>query len=178
MLGARSVRYGGSINNVFSTTINILTDKNKLDAIKKNIDISTKDRRSANLWDEYYCSNVFFQRLCNYKVVDSSIKYAYKRGLGDKTMLKDFSDRVTSILPGPICNALGFQKKSIMSSPMDILYSLCTNTLAQGFKVGGDVGLGISCFHYWYFIFAFIISKLLFYILDSLTYKKMVLLYL
>lgn len=172
MLGARSVRYGGSINNVFSTTINILTDKNKLDAIKKNIDISTKDRRSANLWDEYYCSNVFFQRLCNYKVVDSSIKYAYKRGLGDKTMLKDFSDRVTSILPGPICNALGFQKKSIMSSPMDILYSLCTNTLAQGFKVGGDVGLGISCFHYWYFIFAFIISKLLFYILDSLTYKK------
>ena len=172
MLGARSVRYGGSINNVFSTTINILTDKNKLDAIKKNIDISTKDRRSANLWDEYYCSNVFFQRLCNYKVVDSSIKYAYKRGLGDKTMLKDFSDRVTSILPGPICNAFGFQKKSIMSSPMDILYSLCTNTLAQGFKVGGDVGLGISCFHYWYFIFAFIISKLLFYILDSLTYKK------
>ena len=95
-------------------------------------------------------------------------------------MLKDFSDRVTSILPGPICNALGFQKKSIMSSPMDILYSLCTNTLAQGFKVGGDVGLGISCFHLlvFYFRFYYIKTTFLYTRFPHLQEKKMVLLYL
>ena len=96
-------------------------------------------------------------------------------------MLKDFSDRVTSILPGPICNALGFQKKSIMSSPMDILYSLCTNTLAQGFKVGGDVGLGISCFHYLVFLFSLLLYQNYFFYITRFPHlqeKKMVLLYL
>ena len=49
------------------------------------------------------------------------------------------------------------------------LYNLSTGTGLGGFKVGGDVGLGLATFGYFYFLLCFVIYWFVFYLFDAVT---------
>lgn len=177
MVAMRSVRYGVTAQELFSKTWELYTDKEQLNKLKE---IANRDNQKMALqnirtnWNEYYISNIFLQRLCNYRVVDATIYHAEKAGIPNSTMQEDLIDKLKITYPNPIVKLLfgNIKKENYQYSPMDLLLSKSQHTAnRESFIVGGDVGLGISYFGYWYFCIQFICYFLIFYLIDNLIYK-------
>lgn len=176
MVAVRSERYGITAKELFNVTWDLYTDKEKLNKLKEIANSDTRIMALNNIhsnWNEYYVNNIFLQRLCNYRVVDASIYHAYNAGIPNKIMQEDFINQLKTTYPTPIVKLLfrNINKEDYKYSPMDLLYAKSQNTaLLPSFLVGGDVGLGLSYFGYWYFLVQYIVYFIVFILIDQLHY--------
>ena len=179
MLITRNERNNLSFTELLKETVDLYLNKNELDQYRKIMDLTQNNNADyselSDDWDETYVSNIFLQRVCNYRVVDASIYHAGRVGLGNKKMLEDFFSHIVCMLPQPILDILGLNlnKKDFEYSPMDYLYYLSTkaHSINSSYIVGGDVGLGLATFGILYFFILVIIYRCEFYVLDSQTFN-------
>ncbi len=175
MLATRGVRGDMGFSELLSETLNTYMDKDKLNAYKKVLaDDKAEDNVSNSLeWNEDYCSNIFFARLCNYRVADGTIFHAERAGFGNSRMFGDFVDHIKMMFPGPIYSVLFDEEKNVKRynySPMDFLYSLSySGQIFPGFRVGGDVGLGLATFGVAFFLLMVVVYTLEFFFFNSMT---------
>ena len=122
-------------------------------------------------WQESYVSSPFLDRLCNYRVADATIYHAQRVGYASKDMLELFGNRVMTMFPGPISDFFfpDVEKSDLGYSTMDKLYNLSSRGGLGGYKVGGDVGLGLATFGYFYFPICLLIYFFAFYIMDGVV---------
>lgn len=159
-----------SFSELLDKSIEVFQDKESLNAYRRMM----ADQEQASVgaeWQENYVSSPFLDRLCNYRVADATIYHAQRVGYANISMLEYFGDKITTMFPGPISSFLfpEIDKSDLSYSSMDKLYFLSTRGRLGGFKVGGDVGLGLATFGYFYFLLCFIVYFLMFYILDGLS---------
>lgn len=178
MVAVRGERYGITAQELFEKTWELYTDKEKLNNLKDLADRDTRKMALQNIrtnWNEYYVNNIFLQRLCNYRVVDASIYHAEKAGIPNSAMLENLIVKLKTSYPTPIMKIFfkNINKEDYAYSPMDLLLSKSLKTAnRESFLVGGDVGLGLSYFGYWYFIIQYIIYFIAFFLIDQLSYIR------
>lgn len=170
MVAVRGERATSSFEELLSKSIDAYQDKDRLAAYRKMV----KEQGESSVgseWEENYVSNVFLDRFCNYRVADATIYHAQKVGYANDKMLSLFVTQVQAMFPGPIMKFLfpNLDKKSLNFSSMDKLYNLSAHGTLGGYKVGGDVGLGLATFGYFYFPICFLVYILIFYIFDAVV---------
>lgn len=170
MVIVRGSRSDMNVTELLNNSIKIFQDKESLNAYRKLMN-GDKDVLALGEWDESYVSNIFLDRLCNYRVADATIYHAEKAGFGNENMLDDFLERFMSMYPGPITHFFfpDINKEDISYSPMDKLYDISQGGGLGGFKVGGSVGLGLATFGYFYFILVLLIYIVVFYLIDGVS---------
>ena len=121
-------------------------------------------------WSEYYVDNIMLDRFCNLRVCDMTIDYANNLGHDNPVMHDYMSNQVLFLLPTPILNALGVKlnKYELNFTPGDLLSMESLNIgHYHGYRVAGDVGIGLFLWGYKYFIWAFFIYFAFFYFLST-----------
>ena len=175
MVIARADRSDLSFSELFNHTIDIYLDKEQLyeyRAISNVIENETMDSQHDLSWDETYVSNIFFNRFCNYHVADASINLAEKAGYCNPKMVDDFNTRLKILLPQFLVNFFfeNIDKSKTVYSPQDLLYALgYSGSISRSYRVGGDVGLGLATFGYFYFVVLFVVYTLMFLLLANLV---------
>lgn len=173
MLLARSDRSQLSFTGLLSRTWEIYSDREYMDKMKAIADMEANDQLVNSFdWNESYVSNIFLQRVTNYRVVDATIYHAQKAGFANAAMWDDFCNHVEYVFPEPLIRFFDstFRKDQYAYSAMDKLYSVSRGEgLVPGYKVGGDVGLGLAIFGYLYFPLTFIVYFVLFYIFNNMV---------
>lgn len=172
MLMARGERKNMDYKELFSKTQYYYNDKEALNRYRRYIDIISKSQNYSTDWNESYVSNVFLQRLCNYRVVDASIYHAFRAGVPNERMTNFFFNRLIAMFPQPIVDIIdpSFNKSKYAHSPMDLLYSLSKRrSLYVSYIVGGDVGLGLATFGFLYFPLVFFVYVLKLLLLANLV---------
>lgn len=180
MLMVRGIRADVSRGELFDRTLSAFQDKEDMARFRAAAAAKTAQADNSMLaasdWGEEYVSNLFLGRFCNYRVVDATIYHADRVGYAHPTMQEEFVARLQTMFPGPIARFLfpSQDKKTLRHSSMDRLYNLSHHGAPMGgFKVGGDVGLGLAVFGWWYFPLVLLIYACIFAIFDSLTlYRK------
>lgn len=122
-------------------------------------------------WSEYYVDNIFLDRFCNLRTIDATMYNAQKMGFGCRAGSDYYENFWINELPSPITNMFGLKKDfvgtavdhMVTSNFSDERYSLF------GFKVGGETGIGLWMFGYWYYPIALITYIIMFYFLCSFT---------
>ena len=77
MLITRSTRKDISYIELLKQTFDVYSDKERLNAYRNILEASSNTTYASSLdWNESYVSNIFLQRLCNYRVVDATIYHA------------------------------------------------------------------------------------------------------
>ena len=122
-------------------------------------------------WSEYYVDNIFLDRFCNLRTIDATMYNAQKMGFGCRAGSDYYENFWINELPSPITNIFGLKKDfvgtavdhMVTSNFSDERYSLF------GFKVGGETGIGLWMFGYWYYPIALITYIIMFYFLCSFT---------
>lgn len=174
MVLVRAERGGVNAMELLSSSLKMYGDDKRYEAALQLFEAAERgnDLRGVDLeWSEAYVDNVFFQRLCNYRVIDNSIYYADQLGYGNESMVEEFETQLLIMFPQPIVNALfGYIDKSKHEfSPMDHLLSLTIYKTRGSYTVGGDVGLGLAVMGYLFFPVIFLLYILLFYLYDQLV---------
>lgn len=171
MVIVRSERTSVSIQELFNLTIDTYKDKEKI-KVYRMLALENSQNQVAGDWEESYVSSPFLDRLCNYRVADLTIYHAEKAGFGNSKMLDLYFDKICTMFPGPISKFLfpNVDKSKLEFSPMDYLYNLSTGSMTISYRVGGDVGLGLATFGFFYYILSLIIFILVFYILDGVAH--------
>lgn len=167
MVVVRGDRTSMSFGELLEKSFEAFQDKARLNAYRKLMD--DIDQASVGTdWQEDYVSSPFLDRLCNYRVADATIYHAERVGFGNKEMLDYFIEKIEIMFPGPIVKYLFPQidKSNTNFSSMDKLYSLSTTNPGH-YLVGGDVGLGLATFSWFYFPLCFIVYYFVFYILNA-----------
>lgn len=157
--------------NTFDAVIELYQDKEAMHQMQNAALMLTDNKGNNSLgWSEYYVDNIFLDRLCNIRVLDASISYAETLGHSTKEMRDYFHQYWINQLPSVVVDYLG-EKKIVLYSPQDLMVSRRMNndSLNYGWRVGGDTGIGLSLFGYWYYIYAFIVYFLLFYFFCSIV---------
>lgn len=169
MVVVRGQRTSMSFTELLSESIETFQDKERLNTYRR---LAAADDQAAvgAEWQESYVSSPFLDRLCNYRVVDATIYHAHKAGFANSEMLDFFADKVATMFPGPISTFLfpEIDKSDLSFSAMDKLYNITTKNIVGGFKVGGDVGLGLATFGLFYFPLCLFVYFIVFYILDGI----------
>jgi len=172
MLATRKIRADVDNVELLSQTIDAIgsDEDNRLDQYENPLKNNVID--NAKNTDDVYVSSSFFNRICNYVVVDQTIFYANRIGYNSEYFRnKEFIEKMIVILPDPILRILGFQldKEDYAYSSMDFLVSLSFhNENRRSFLVGGDVGLGLAMFGYCFLIVEFLVYCVVFIYLDNL----------
>ena len=162
-----------SSSKTFNNIISLYQDKETLHTLYQAF-LTVTDNGGDNLsgWSEYYVDNIMLDRFCNLRVCDMTIDYAQKLGFDNPTMHEYMQNQVLFLLPTPILNAIGVHINKFESqyTPGDLL-SMESLKIGRyhGYRVAGDVGIGLYLWGYAYFIFAFIIFVVFFFYLSSLT---------
>lgn len=180
MVLVRSERSDISFTQLLNRSIETFQDKELLARTRK---LAAQEEAVASNtvsmdWNESYVSNIFLQRFCNYRVVDASIYHAGRAGYANGGMQDDFIVSLKTMFPGPISRFLFGNVKEKASetrhSSQDMLSSVSTGSWRLGgFRVGGDVGLGLAVFSWLYFPLVLIVYSCQFFIFGSLTrYRK------
>lgn len=179
MLIVRAQRDKLSYSELMKETFDLFLDKEQLEFYKKAAEqLSDKDGGGSSLsteWDEDYVTNIFLQRLCNYRVVDATIYHADKVGHANSKMFDFFVHQIICLAPQPLLDFLstGIKKSDYEYSAMDYLFAISKNRAVHvSYIVGGDVGLGLATFGFVYFLLIFPIYSIEFVLLDSLCFKK------
>lgn len=176
MLLVRGERSDLDFSTLLQRSFEVFQDKELiLQAKEMEKDLSEEAHGlSVSGWSESYVSSVFLSRLCNYRVADQSIYYAQQVGYGNNKMLELFETNILQTPPGPISRRLTDKEKDDYSfSSMDYLYFLKTGTGLGGYKVGGDVGLGLATFGYMFFPIMLIVYVVVFILFNSVArYSK------
>lgn len=121
-------------------------------------------------WNEAYVDNLFLHRLCNYRIVDNSIYYANMLGYMNSDMIDEFICQLKLMYPQPIVNLFfgNLDRNKHSFSMMDHLTFLLMSR-PSSFLVGGDVGLGLSVFGYFFFFIVFFVYICLFFLFDQMV---------
>lgn len=157
----------------FDNIIDLYQDKEKLHYLYNAFLLRT-DNGGDNLsgWSEYYVDNIMFDRFCNLRVCDMTIDYAHKLGFDNPKMHEYMANQILFVLPTPILNALGIHinKFDFQYTPGDLLSMESLNIgYYQGYRVAGDVGIGLYLWGEMYFVYAFFIYFAMFFFLSSLV---------
>ena len=119
-------------------------------------------------WSEYYVDNIFLDRFCNLRTIDATLYNAQKCGLGSLEGRKYYENFWINELPSPIANALGLKKDFFGTATDHMVISNFGNIYTlKGFKVGGETGIGLWMFGYWYYVIALMTYFVMFYFLCS-----------
>lgn len=164
---------GTSAEKTFDNIIELYQDKEKLHTMYQ-LALMATDNEGDNLsgWSEYYVDNIMLDRFCNIRVCDMSIDYANKLGFNNRTMHNYMSNIVLFTLPTPILKAFGnnTNKFEYQYTPGDLLSSESLNLGGyHGYRVAGDVGIGLYLWGEMYFIYALFIYIIYFYFFASLV---------
>ena len=166
-----------SSSKTLDNIIDIYQDKEKLHTLYQ-LGLMQTDNGGDNLsgWSEYYLDNILLDRFCNLRVCDMTIDYAQKMGYENRIMQKYMSNQVLFLLPTPILNFLGIyvNKFELQYTPGDLISTEALNLSTQyhGYRVAGDVGIGLLLWGEKYFLYAFFIYFALFFFMSSLTKKN------
>ena len=168
MVVVRGERSSMSFGELLERSVEVFNDKSQLKAYRMLMEDENQSAVGSE-WQESYVSSPFLDRLCNYRVADATIYHAQKAGFGNKEMLDLFLARIATMFPGPISNFFfpDIDKSELNYSTMDKLYFLSARGGIGGYKVGGDVGLGLATFGYLYFPLCLLLYLLVFYIMDG-----------
>lgn len=171
MLITRNERSNMDFSELLKRTLYTFQDKELLDRAKAMEQaIESQDNGSLVIgdWNESYVSNIFFNRLCNYRVADESIYYADVVGYSNKKMQNVFVTDILLAPIGPIARLLTNENKANYDlSPMDYLFYMKSGYGIGGHRVGGDVGLGLATFGYFYYPLLLITLIIVFILLNS-----------
>lgn len=167
MILNRQLVYNESAGSTFNKVWNLYQDKEALHKAYAMAMAATDNAGDNNQgWSEYYVDNIFLDRFCNLRTIDGTLYNAQKCGFGSGS--KYYENFWINELPGPIVNALGLEKDFLGTATDHMvvnnfgdLYSLF------GFKVGGETGIGLWMFGYWYYPIALITYFVMFYFLCS-----------
>lgn len=164
---------GTSASKTFDNIIDLYQDKEKLHTMYQTI-IMVTDNKGDNLsgWSEYYVDNIMLDRFCNLRVCDMTIDYANKLGYDNPTMKQYIANQVLFVLPTPILKMLdiNINKHELQYTPGDLLLMESLNIgHYHGYRVAGDVGIGLFLWGELYFFYAFFIYFILFYFMTSLS---------
>ena len=145
MVVVRGERSSMTFSELLEKSVEVYQDKEQL-TVYRNLKIDENKSNIDNHWNESYVSSPFLDRLCNYRVVDATIYHAQRVGYGNKAMLELYENNILSMFPGPIVHIFfpEIDKSKLNFSTMDKLYLLSANGVLGGYKVGGDVGLGLA----------------------------------
>lgn len=170
MVVVRGERSSMSFTELLEKSIEVYQDKDQLKLYRQLVSNEDKSNVGAE-WQESYVSSPFLDRFCNYRVADATIYHAQRVGYGNKEMLELFCNQLMTMFPGPIVENFfpNVDKSKLSFSSMDKLYFLSTRGGVGAYKVGGDIGLGLVTFGYFYFPLCFLIYFLVFYMLDGLV---------
>lgn len=159
--------------NTFDDVMALYKDKEQLHTMYQ-LALSENGNGGNNTmgWDEYYVDNIFLDRFCNLRVQDETLDLAKRTGYGSRLMEKYFDQYVINCLPGFIVNLIG-SRKDVLYTPVDAMLKQRFSIYQfEGWKVGGDTGIGLATFGYWYYLFALVLFSLTFIFLGSLTKVK------
>lgn len=156
----------------FDQVIELYQDKDKMEAlhaVQKMITSNNGDNRLS--WSEDYVDNIFLSRFCNIRVLDASVFYAKELGYDNPQMHKYFKEEIINRLPSFIVALLG-EKKVVHTTVADEMNNRYFNggrNFWAGWKVSGDIGVGLYTFGYKYYPIALIIYFLVFSLLSTYT---------
>ena len=162
-----------SSSQTFDNIIALYQDKETLHTMYQTF-LSQTDNGGDNLsgWSEYYVDNIMLDRFCNLRVCDMTIDYAKSLGFNNPVMHEYMRKQVLYLLPTPLLNTLGIKTNKFehQYTPGD-LFSMESLNLRyyHGYRVAGDVGIGLYLWGYMYYIYAFFIYIVFFYYLSSIT---------
>lgn len=161
------------LNKTWDTFSNKATLLQAKQAAAELTEFENKKTNSID-WREQYVSNIFLDRLCNYRVVDASIHHAFLAGVPNDQMQEDFLTQLKLVWPQPIVSFFfRIDKRDYQYSSMDLLYSLNVKSAVRGgYKVGGDVGLGLVVFGWLYYICEFFVYTVIFWFFANLVKRK------
>lgn len=172
MLIVRGERTGMPFAELLNRSIEVFQDKKQIEVVKAIEQMQGQESGdfSSGMWNESYVSSIFLNRLCNYRVADQSIYYAQKAGYGNTKMLELFGTTLLIAPVGPIAKRLtNVDKSDYEFSAMDYLYYLNSGSGLGGYKVGGDVGLGLATFGVLFYPLMLIVYILVFVLLNSVA---------
>ena len=160
-----------SAGKTFERIWDIYQDKERLRTLYRAA-VTLTDNGGDNLqgWSEYYVDNIIMDRFCNLRVCDMSIDYADKLGFDNPRMHEYASNYILFLLPTPILQAFGVttNKFEQQYTPGDLLSMEALNIkYYHGYRVAGDVGVGLYLWGWSYYLFGFFIYFVLFYFLSS-----------
>lgn len=174
ILNRQSV-YSSSASKTFEDVWKLYNDKEKLKTTY-NFFMATLDNGGDNRegWSEYYVDNIFLDRFCNLRTIDGTLYNAEKAGFGCYEGSRYYESYWINELPGFITSTLGL-KKDFQGTATD--HMVVSNFSGDrynlnGFKVGGETGIGLWMFGYSYYLIAFLTYLVVFYFLCSFVNFK------
>jgi hypothetical protein len=128
-------------------------------------------------YSEYYVDNILFNRFCNMKAIDNSIKYMQKVDwlAGDSYMKEKLMDKIIYLIPSPVIKLLDANYNKFNDSKHgfhDYLINRATNTSGGGYRVGGDVGIGFATMGILFIPFVVVFYAFVFSVVQSLCEYK------
>jgi hypothetical protein len=145
-------------------------DKEKLHHMYQwSMAASDNEGNNEYSWSEYYVDNIFLDRFCNLRVMDATLYNAQKAGFGSKSGENYYENFWINEIPSPLANALNL-KKNFQGTATDhmVIANFSENQYSLGgMKVGGETGIGLWMFGYWYYLIAFFTYIVVFYFLCS-----------
>ena len=162
-----------SSSKTFDNIVRLYQDKEKLNMMYKTF-LLTTDNGGDNLsgWSEYYVDNIMMDRFCNLRVCDMTIDYARKLGFDNEVMHDYMKNQILFVLPTPLLKAIGIEinKFELQYTPGDLL-SMESLDIGRyhGYRVAGDVGIGLYLWGNLYFVYGLFIYFIVFYFLSSMV---------
>lgn len=158
-----------SSGNTFIKVWNLYQDKETLHKAY-SLYMASSDNAGDNSisWSEYYVDNIFLDRFCNLRTIDATLYNAKKYGFTSQDGKEYYENFWINELPSFITNTLGLEKDFYGTATDHMVEKNYGNRYADyGFKVGGETGIGLWMFGYWYYLVALITYFVMFYFLCS-----------
>ena len=171
MILNRQLIHNTNASTTFKNVWELYQDKETLHNVY-NLTMNFRDNRGHNEhgWSEYYVDNIFLDRFCNLRTIDATIYNAKVSGFGCENGRNYYENFWINEIPGFITNSLGLTKNFKGTATDYMLENNFGQRYSQyGFKVGGESGIGLWMFGYWYYAIALFTYFVVFYFLCSFT---------
>lgn len=162
--------FGGNATQTAEAVWKLYNDKERLKTTYKYF-MATLDNGGDNRegWSEYYVDNIFLDRFCNLRTIDGTLYNAQRAGFGCNEGMEYYKNFWINELPGFLTNAIGL-KKDFQGTATD--HMVISNFRGdrydlRGHKVGGETGIGLWMFGYWYYPIALVTYIVVFYFMCS-----------
>lgn len=176
MLYNRFFRSQVTKRELLAKTIDTYEDKDLIVSLRRlaEQEQSKKLAKYDEGWTESYVNNFMLNRYCNIRITDQTLYYAFRLSQEDKKKMRThFYNRAILSFPTPVLDFMGIHldKNDFDYSRGDLLYALARNeSIFPGYRVTSHLGDGLATFGYFYFAIQFILSFLVFKLLNTLVY--------
>ena len=175
MILNRQIRNSQSPIETFDDVLKLYNDKELLHTTyQASLTLSDNNGNNGMGWSEYYVDNIFLDRFCNLRTIDATIYNAQKSGFGSEKGQSYYKEFWINELPSFIVDWLGLDKNFIgTAADHMVVLNFGENRYSLfGCKVGGETGIGLWMFGYYYYLVAFITYIIVFYFLMSFVNIK------